>query len=65
MGVIDRSVSLIRKFGKIDAITFDMGSTSVPGEIPNLLQTIKSVRLEASGPMFFPAYYRSEQVTVR
>ena len=63
-GVIDRSVPPTRQSDKIDSVTFEMYRTSVPGEIPGIMEKIRFVRLYASGPMILPDTYRSEPIAV-
>jgi hypothetical protein len=63
IGNVAIDTPVIHLSNHIDVITFDMGSTNVPGDIPTMLRAIKSVRLYAG--WYLGSRIRSNELTVQ
>ena len=51
IGSISLDKPVVRRPDGIDIVTFDMGATNVPADIPKMLNQIRFVRLDAGGQL--------------
>ena len=62
IGTISTEVPVVHQMDGIDIVTFDMDSTNVPGDIPRILENIKTVRLNVG--WLLGSRYQSGALTV-